>query len=355
MSFNKSTVFLAAALLALALPRAARAQAVDAGSRTIPARGPLPTRNSETINSLFLLPVPTMGGGVLAKSRSRLDFDAATPNTFSIRPEAGYSAHYEEQRLTLGYVRGLGNGQEVALRVPYIARDGGVISQLINDWHHFFHIYGTQRQFYPTHEVHFTVRDAVSGKTLIDTRAGASGLGDVTLEYRRAIAAGDPGFDKDGTPDARRATLSVRVLLKLPTGSTRDLFGSGAADIGVGVSGSLRPLRRIALHGNLSAVYDGKSRIDGLVHRRSSVQSLLAIEWLLDGGTSFVVQSDDSPAPHRTGALYVDRVRRQFTFGFWHQITRNESVYLAGGENDFGFAAKQAPDYTVDLGTRFAL
>lgn len=345
-------------LLAISLllaPSLSHAQTVDAGSASIPLRGPLPVRNYESVNSLFLLPVPVQAS-VLATKKQVLDFHFDAPNNFLILPGGGYYTDFEDQRLTLAYTRGIGGSSELSLRVPYIARNGGLFDGLIDGWHSLFNIYGGGRGNFENDQFRFDLRDGQTGTVLSQRTSGTSGLGDIVLEYRRALTPDKPGFDdKTGAPDPRRLSISTRALLKFPTGSAKNLLGSGGTDFGVGVALSARPFRRVALHGNLTSVWHGKTDIDGLRNRSNSIHSLVAVEWLLDGRTSFLAQIDDNPAPHRTGVEYADRERRMFTFGFWRQINPKQNLYLSLGENDFGWAAHMAPDLQLSAGTRLAL
>lgn len=345
-----------AAVAFLLLSGVSHAQNVDAGSSSIPTRGPLPVRNHEPVNSLFLLPVP-VGASTLSRGESVLDFQIDVPNNFLILAEGGYYADFEDQRLTFAYTRGVGANGELSLRVPYVARNGGLLDGLINGFHGIFGQYGGGRGDFEDDRFRFDLRDGQSGTVLSQRTSDTSGLGDTVLEYRRALTTpGGPGFDaQTGAPDPRRVSVSGRALLKLPTGSAMNLLGSGGADFGFGFAVSARPFRRIAFHGNLTGVWHGKTGIDGLRNRPTSVHSMIAVEWLLDGRTSFLAQTDDNPPPHRTGVGYADRARRMFTFGFWRQINPRQNLYLSLGENDFGPLAKMSPDFQLSAGTRISL
>ena len=339
---------------ALAAPVAA--QTVDAGSRSLSLHGPLPVRNNEAVNSLFLLPVP-VSAQVLARNRSSLDVNVDIPNNFLILSPNGYYADFEDQRVTLDYGRGIGGGGAFSVRVPYVSRNGGITDGLIDGWHKIFNIYGGGRGNFAHDQFRFDLRDAQTGMVIAATTRGTSGFGDAVIEYRQSLTPNAvPGFDSaTGKPDPRRISLSARALVKLPTGSADKLLGSGGTDFGLGLAVSARPFRRVAFHGNLSTVWHGKTNIDALASRETSVHSLFAVEWLMDGRTSFLAQIDDNPTPHRTGSTYGDRERRMFTFGFWRQVTPRQNLYLSLGENDFGWAAHLAPDLQLSLGTRLAL
>jgi|GEM_PF-222864 hypothetical protein len=324
-------------------------QSSDGGGGGILPKGPLPVRNPEPTNTPFLLPTP-VDASVLGREKSRAELNLDVPNHLLVVPQIGYTTDFEEQRLYLNYARGLGGGQELGIRLPYIWRNGGRMDWFIDWWHKSFRMGGGGRELLPRQRTVFVVRD-VSGNVVIQDSRAREGLGDVVLEYRRSLTGN--GTESLTGDDPRRIAASARALLKLPTGDSDYLFGSGATDFGLGIAVSARPARRIAVHGNLSHVWAGRSNNENFDHRSTFVHSVLSIEWMMDGRTSFVVQTDDNPAPHRTGYYYTDRARRSFTFGFWRTLKPGAMAYLSLGENDFGFVAKQAPDVTLSAGTRF--
>lgn len=347
--------FVAAATL-YGLPAAAQETAAQqpppapaAPPSPLRTKGPLPTRNFEPLHAAHLLPMP-VGGFVLGRGETRHEASLDIVNNLLTLPP-GYLTDFEDQRLTLSYSRGLGGGQEVGIRVPLIARNGGVLDGFVNTWHQWFGFEGGGREDLPEKRVQFAVRDP-DGNAFVSQGGAATGLGDVVLEYRRSLT-GEAERRAEGLPvNARRFAASARALVKLPTGRSDILFGSGAADFGLGLALTARPARRVALHGNLSVVANGGPDLPGYDARSTSTHSMLAVEWLMDTRTSFVAQTDDSPPPYRTGETYADRPRRGFTFGFWRQISRRELLYLSLSENDFGSLAKQAPDVTLSAGIR---
>jgi hypothetical protein len=333
------------ALSAIAASLAAPVAAQETGG--LRPLGPLPARNYEPLNVPFLLPAPA-DGSVLGRGDKRFaaDLDIVN-NLLTLGPK--YVTDFEDQRLTLSWARGLGGGQEVGVRVPLLARNGGILDGFVNDWHRVFGFKGGGRGDLPEDRVIFQATNPATGATVINDTRSAAGLGDIVLEYRRSLTGNGAPLDR---PDPRALTASARALLKLPTGRTDTLFGSGAADFGLGVAASVRPLRRIAVHGNVTAVWNGNPRKDELDARSTLVHSLLSVEWMMDRRTSFVAQSDDNPTPVRTGDAYADQPRRAFTFGFWRRVGARDRVYLSLSENDFGPLAKQAPDLILSTGFR---
>ena len=332
----------------LLLPVAAHAQEADVKG-TLSPKGPLPYRNSEPLTTPFLAPAAT-DARVLQRGKSRVDFNIDIVNnllTLTTEPPKKYVLDFEEQRASLGLARGLGNGQEIGVRLLYVSRNGGILDGFINNWHKAFGFKGGGRDTLPSRRTLYQINNA-DGLPIINETAGHGGLGDTVLEYRRALSK-----LPDSESGTRRVGIMARALIKLPTGNKTYLLGSGKADVGAGLAATVRPLRNLALHGNVSLTFTGKPNIKNFDTRRTFVHSLVSAEYLFDGRTSAVVQTDDSPAPFRSGFSYADRPRRAFTFGFWREIGRGKQIYLLNSENDFGAVAKSAPDFVLSFGTRF--
>ncbi|MDX1932052.1 MAG: DUF3187 family protein [Capsulimonadales bacterium] len=349
---------LAAAIAPLLLGTVTRAQeAIAAGSvDDAPAfgilvpKGPLPHRNSEPLNTPFLTP-PAADARVLRKGLGRLDVRLDIVNNLLNLNEGPrrYLVDFEEQRLYLGYARGIGSGQEIGLSLVYVSRNGGWLDHFIDSWHKVFGFEGGGRGNIPRNRTLFRVTDA-AGQVIIDDSVSRSGFGDTLLEYRRELQRLPAAVER-----TRRIGLAARALLKLPTGNRNHLLGSGKTDFGLGLTATARPLRNLAVHGNASLVFTGGASNPALRPERTLVHSLVAAEYLFDGRTSAVIQTDDNPAPFRSGFSYADRPRRAFTFGFWRDIGHGGQIFLLNSENDFGALAKYAPDFVLSLGTRWLL
>jgi len=323
-------------------------------------QGPLPTRDNDPTNTPFLRPSP-IDASVLGHGQARFDAALDISNNFITISDPGnrrYIVDFEEQRLNLTYGRGIGRDQEIGVALPLIARDGGVLEQLIDTFHSIFGFKGGGRGNVPSGRTLFEFSNA-DGQTIVNRNGIASGIGDVVFEYRRRLTAGpesDAVLAGSGESSPRQIAASVRALVKLPTGSSRKVLGSGAADFGLGTALTVRPGRQLALHGNAALVFLGRPHFDNFTPRRSSlVHSLVAVEYLLTRRTSLVVQTDDNPAPIRTGIAYADRPRRQFTFGVWQRIGPTDRLFLSMSQNDFGPAAKVSPDVTLSTGMSWRL
>lgn len=302
-------------------------------------RAPIPVRNAEPLNALFLQASPA-SAAVLSDDevQIRLSIDVVNHLLYDRAGDNRYEQDFEIQRFTATYARGIGRGMEVAVYVPVLARNGGFLDEAINTWHRWFGFKGGGR----TNHRNYQVREWIArdGKTFVWLDTPAIGVGDVVVEGRKALGRSGRSF------------WTVRALLKLPTGDAAQQFGSGALDTGVGVICTYRGSSRLVWHGNLSLVWVGKPTRLGIL-ARNMVQWMLAAEYALDTRTSFVLQVDDNHAPVVVGVSYADGARRSLTLGLVREVRPGQCAEISLTQNQFGWLARIAPDFHLHFGVRW--
>jgi hypothetical protein len=123
----------------------------------------------------------------------------------------------ETHRGTFIYRRGITNGLEAGLVVPYLDHMGGGLDSFIYNWHKTFGMPQGGRQYAPYNQLHYKyVRHT---QTLFDMHTAASGIGDVRLQSAWQLQS----------DDAQASALALSI--KFPTGDSREFRGSGAADV----------------------------------------------------------------------------------------------------------------------------
>ena len=337
--------------LGLSLVSSHCSRAEEAAVDPFDFRGPIPTRDMEPLNTPFLAPIPEPAT-VLGRRQTRLDADLDIPNNYQVvnTGKVAYTTDFEEQRLSLGYARGLGGRQEASIRVPLIARDRGLFDSIIRGYDRLLHLSGNGRSTATDFQDVYNVTDA-AGNSIVDEHSSRIGIGDTTLEYRRGLT-----HAADAPLSHERLAVSARGLLKLPTGSSSDLFGSGGTDFGLGLEASWRAGRRLAFHGNATEVKLGKPSDAALDARSSVLHAVGAGEYALGHRASLVVQIDSNPSPVRLGYDPADLARRCLTMGLWRQVNVRNQLFASFSENKLGPFGKSnnsnAPDFTLSLGFR---
>lgn len=131
----------------------------------------------------------------------------------------------EIYRTTLALRYGVGKGVEVGLDVPYLAESGGFLDNAIEGWHDFFDIDQAGRDQVPHGRLLFRyVRDGIE-KFKVDHANG--GFGDLRLTGAVQIC-------RDESRPGRG--MALRALLKVPTGNSTLLHGSGSTDLALWLS-----------------------------------------------------------------------------------------------------------------------
>lgn len=133
----------------------------------------------------------------------------------------------EGERLTLTLRYGIANRAEVGIDVPLVAYNGGVFDGFIEDWHEFFGLPQGGRPEAPKGRLRFDYeRDGVQRLAMDD-----AGLrpGDLRLTA---------GWQLYHDGRVHPVAVALRGSLKLPTGSSSRLTGSGSTDFALWLTGS---------------------------------------------------------------------------------------------------------------------
>lgn len=133
----------------------------------------------------------------------------------------------ESNRLTLALRYGLTDKLEIGVDLPFVGYSGGVFDAFIEGWHRFFGLSDGGRPRAPQDRLLFTYeKDGLERLRLDDDNLG---IGDMRLTS---------GWQLYHDGSANPFAVALRASLKLPTGSTAKLHGSGSTDIALWLTGS---------------------------------------------------------------------------------------------------------------------
>lgn len=133
----------------------------------------------------------------------------------------------ESFRTTLSFRHGFGNHLEAGLEIPFVGNGGGAFDSFIEGWHDFFGLPQGGRNEAPRNRLLYAYEKNGSGLLLLDR--SNTGIGDIR------ITGGYQLYKSHG--QSPRA-VSVRGSLKLPTGQSSSLHGSGSLDAAVWIDAS---------------------------------------------------------------------------------------------------------------------
>jgi hypothetical protein len=187
---------------------------------------PFYTQNQSPLVQIFGL--PSIGEASVVPSQKadlRLIVDLA--NNFVNDKTANESIVLdgESTRLSLDARYGIAKNFEVGLTIPYIIEGGGVTDGFIDWYHSTFGFPAGGRDHAPKNRLLYQYQKDQQVRLNVDQ--SSSGIGDMQLSG---------AFQLYRNPDKTSQALSLRASLKLPTGDSQQLHGSGSTDFSLWVT-----------------------------------------------------------------------------------------------------------------------
>lgn len=193
---------------------------------------PFPTSNQSPLIQVFGLPFAESARLTPPRHlQAQLITSVANNFTSNSHHDEDIALDGETYRATFSFRYGVSERIELGLDIPYVRHVGGVFDVFIDFWHNSFDLPDGGRDKAPRNRLLYAYRRHGRTEVLVDD--DTAGLGDVTLS-----AAWRLYRDK---PHATRS-LSLRLNLKLPTGSHRNLRGSGSTDVALRLAGEDRAI-----------------------------------------------------------------------------------------------------------------
>lgn len=124
----------------------------------------------------------------------------------------------ESNRITCAFRYGLTESVELGFDIPYISHERGTLDNFISDWHDFFGLPDGDRDNRNPKLLEYEYEK--NGDVLHRTDSASHGLGDIFVSSAFLLYGNK----------AQSRNISLRLSLKLPTGSSEDLHGSGGTD-----------------------------------------------------------------------------------------------------------------------------
>jgi hypothetical protein len=181
----------------------------------------------------------------------------------------------------------------------------------------------------------FAYRLSRDGRALFSGGDNEFGIGDLTVSAKYQAL----------TETAQRPALSVRIAVKAPSGDEGRFFGSGHADVGVGLAAEKRLVERVILYANANGIFP-TGRISELP-LQPFFTGLLAAEYRWSPAFSLVAQFDYYGTPyHNTGTPILDKGVTESVLGFNYRIRSNVLWQVYGIEN-VDFITGSAADFTL--------
>jgi len=268
--------------------------------------------------------LPSIGPAkVLAdgKSEWRVSADLANYYAFDSRNAEQITVDGETRRWVLAMRRGAGNGLEYGFELPYVRQSGGGLDHFIERWHDWGGFPNGGREFAPRNRL--LIEYQRNGVPLVLLQDPGEGMGDVKLFAARRLASDAPD-------------LALRAALKLPTGDSAGLRGSGAADAALWLSaacGDTRCRGAFAWYAGVGALYAGKGDVLPQQQRRLIPFGGFGILLRLTENFALKAELDGHDAFYRDSELRELNAAMQGLFGGTWRFSRTQSLDFAIGED----------------------
>ena len=187
---------------------------------------PFQIRNQNPLIQIFGL--PAIGDARVlppGKYSAGLSFDMANSYTVSGTATESLLLDGESYRFNLILRGGLPDGFEAGMELPWLAFGGGTTDGFIEDWHRFFGLPEGGRNLAPNNRLRYQyARNGLPRLNITDHHAG---IGDLMF------TAGWQFYGDTKSPQA----ASLRAAVKIPTGDSAVLTGSGSTDLSLWIIG----------------------------------------------------------------------------------------------------------------------
>jgi hypothetical protein len=296
--------------------------------------GPMPVRNFQPFQMLFI-GMPGDRASVLPEKALDVRLELAETATIFNEQTDRVNAKVKFETLRSGlFLRyGVTSRLEAGIEIPIIYRSRGFLEGAIT---------ATERAttgLNPARgalkDTSFAFRVSRDGALLMQGGDDQYGLGDITLSSKYQVLT-----QTDLLP-----ALSIRAALKVPSGDSARFFGSGHADMGVGIAAEKRIGERWWLYVNANGLVP-TGDISGLAVG-PGFSGLVAAEYHWTSEFSMIVQVDAYSSMYRgTGLRIYDKGVSEGVLGLSYLFDRRFLWQVYGVEN-LDFIRDSASDFTL--------
>jgi len=217
---NKASIFVLICLL-FAFPLISNAGGMD----IVPFR----VTNQSPLVQIYGLPSESAARITqTGKHVANISLDSASSSTSHQNLRERISLDGETTRVTASVRYGFGERFEAGVAVPVVNQGGGFLDQFIINWHDAFSLPQGERTSTPKNRISYTYRK--DGVQKLNMTRSDTAVGDISL------FGGMQLFDT--LTEKSRTSLALRGDLKLPTGDSGILAGSGSSDLALSLAAS---------------------------------------------------------------------------------------------------------------------
>ena len=187
---------------------------------------PFYTQNQSPLVQIFGL--PSIGNATVLppkKADVRMILDYASNYVDDSNPRESILLDGESARITLDARFGIARGFEVGVAIPYVIEEGGFLDSFIINYHSTLGFPQGGRDQAPRNRLLYQYQK--DGRELLKINQSGQGIGD--LQFLG-------GFQLYESSTKPSRAIALRTSLKLPTGDSHQLHGSGSTDVSLWIT-----------------------------------------------------------------------------------------------------------------------
>lgn len=289
--------------------------------------------------------LPALGNArVLDPDQTRIQLAVSLASHFTSGTTADEEISFdgETHRTTLIVQRGLGHGMEWGIELPQVSQRGGFLDNAVDGWHDLFNLPDGGRPQATRNQMSY--RYQRYGQTRIHITQPDSGVGDLRLTGARQLS----GDSERGGHD-----LALRTSLKLPTGDSGALLGSGGTDLALWLSagcGQAVCSGDWGRYGGAGVLWVGRGKVLPEMQQHVVAFGSAGISWRATGNVSLKAQLDAHTTFYRDTQLrQLGSASAQVVLGGTWALSRQTAMDLALTED---IVVNTAPDVGFLLALR---
>ena len=293
-------------------------------------------RDNGPLSGLFGFPDSREGSQLEAKGDSRWEFSVSASSHSTSDSDGGESLLFdgETNRLGLTWRRGITERLELGVELPWVLHESGNLDSFIDRWHDIFGLPDGIRDERPHDRLQFRYRD---GTRFLTMQSNVSGPGDIRLLGGWQLTLGTNG------------SSALRFSVKLPTGDSDALLGSGSADVSVGLAGDrsrLMGAERLAGFYLINATWLGAHDIG--IRRNNALVGQVSggISYLLTPRASLALQALLRSPVYDSDVSPLGDLSASVTMGVRFRLPHGYSLAFAVGED---VHSHSMPDVTFSM------
>jgi hypothetical protein len=304
---------------------------------------PFYTQNQSPVIQIYGL--PSIGEPSVVPARKtdlRLIMDLANNFVEDRNQRESILLDGQSTRISLDARYGLSRNFEVGLAIPYIVERGGFTDGFLDWFHNTFGFPGGGRDHAPKNRLLYQYQK--DQQVLLKVDNSSHGIGDIQLTG---------GFQLYQSPMEPSRAISLRTSLKLPTGDSQQLHGSGSTDLSLWITAGegFRPgIGPITLFGagGVMGMTDGDVLKDQ--QRNWAGFGVLGLGWSPARWVALKIQANGHTSFYKNSGLEeLNGSSVQLTIGGTFAFSKNIAL-------DFGFTEdlliRTSPDVVFHLALR---